>query len=160
LEKARSNQHAERLCTLGTATVLDQGDGDEEDSDFWGYLGDGEIATKKEADEGITEFSPLLFRVDGDPSKELEKVAEGSATQKPGKVCQCLDKGALEDSDVFLLDSGWEIFVWVGAGADRSEKIAAMGAADRYALMEPRAVDLPVTVVKSGRENASFNSYF
>jgi len=160
LEKAKANQWAENMCTLGTAKVLDQGQGDEEDGDFWGFLGDGEIASKEEAEEAISEFAPLLFRVDGDASKELEKVAEGSSVQKPGKIAQCLDKGALDDSDVFLLDSGWEIFIWIGAGASLSEKIAAMGAADRYALMEPRAVDLPVTVLKSGKETALFNSYF
>ena len=139
---------------------MQQGDGDEDVKEFWEYLGDGEIQSKVEAEEEVSEFTPLLFRVDGNPKKELEKVGEGSAVQKPGKIAQCLDKGALDDSDVFLLDSGWEIFVWMGSGADRSEKIAAMGAADRYALMEPRAADLPVTIVKSGKESALFNSYF
>ena len=160
LEKAKSNRFAESMCTLGTAVVLDQGQGDDEVTEFWDYLGDGEIKSKEEAEEEVSDFVPLLYRVDGDASKPLEKVAEGSAVQKPGKVVQCLDKGALDDSEVFLLDSGWELFVWIGSGADRSEKIAAMGATDRYAEMVPRAVDLPVTIVKSGNENALFNSYF
>jgi hypothetical protein len=66
----------------------------------------------------------------------------------------------LDEDDVFLLDSGWEIYIWVGKGADTSEKVAAMGAADRYGKMEPRATDLSVTLIKSGRETDQFNSYF
>ena len=148
------------MCTLGTAVVLDQGDGDEEYTDFWSHLSDGEIGPDMEDDEGVTEFAPLLFRVDGNPIKELEKVATGTAIQKTSKVVSCLDRGALDDSDVFLLDSGWEIFIWIGKGADLSEKVAAMGAADRYAKMEPRAIDMPVTILKAGSETKLFNSYF
>jgi gelsolin len=148
------------MCTLGTAKVLDQGDGDDEHPDFWGYLGSGEIASAEAADEPITEFKPLLFRVDGDPEKPLEQVAKGAFKQRPGKLVRVLDRGSLNEDDVFLMDSGWEIFVWIGKSADTSEKIAAMGAADRYALQEPRAVDLPVTIVKSGMESDLFKSYF
>lgn len=160
LEKAKCNQWAENMCTLGTAVVLAQGDGDEEHPDFWAYLGDGEIASKEEADEPITEYTPLLFRVDGNPKKKLEKAARGAMIQRPGKIVRCLDKGALAENDVFLMDSGWEIFVWIGKSADRSEKIAAMGAADRYAEMAPHAASLPVTIIKSGTETPLFKSYF
>lgn len=160
LEKAKCNQWAENMCTLGTAKVLDQGDGDEEDTEFWSYLGEGEIATKEEAEETVEEFIPLIYRVDGNPKKHLEKKAKGAFVIRPGKVMRCLDKGALAEDDVFLIDSGWEIFVWIGKAADTSEKIAAMGAADRYAEMEPRAADLPVTIFKSGKESALFKSYF
>jgi len=160
LEKAKCNQWAENMCTLGTAKVLDQGDGDDEYPDFWAYLGSGEIASAEAADEPITEFKPILFRVDGDPEKPLEEVATGAFKQRPGKLVRVLDRGSLNEDDVFLMDSGWEIFIWIGKSADTSEKIAAMGAADRYALQEPRAVDLPVTIVKSGMESDLFKSYF
>jgi gelsolin len=160
LEKAKCNQWAENMCTLGTAKVLDQGQGDEDDTEFWAYLSEGEIASKEKAEEPVTEYTPLLFRVDGNPKKKLELAEKGAFVQKPGKIMRCLDKGALDENDVFLLDSGWELFVWIGKDADTSEKIAAMGAADRYAEMEPRAATLPVTVVKSGSETALFMSYF
>lgn len=148
------------MCTLGTATVLDQGDRDEEDTTFWGYLGDGEIGPHVDGDAEVTEFAPLLYRVDGNPTAPLEKVATGSSIQKTSNICACLKRDSLDDSDVFLLDSGWEIFVWIGKSANLSEKVAAMGAADRYAKMEPRAADLPVTVIKAGNETELFNSYF
>ena len=161
MEKVKCNQWAENMCTLGTATVLDQGDGDEEYTDFWAHLGDdGEIGPNQDDDEGITEFSPLLFRVDGDATEELEQVASGSPIQKTSKVVACLQKDALDSGDVFLMDSGWELYVWIGSGADHGEKLAAMAAADRYAKMEPRALQLPVHILKEGHETELFNSYF
>jgi hypothetical protein len=145
---------------MGTVVTLDQGQGDEEYTDFWDFLGEGTIGPPMDDDEGIVEFSPILFRVDGDVSKDLQLVATGSSIQKTSKVCNCLKRSDLDEDDVFLLDSGWEIYVWVGKGADRYEKIAAMSAADRYSKKDPRTLELPVHIVKSGQETAKFNSYF
>ena len=50
-------------------------------------------------------------------------------------------------------------FVWIGNGADPGEKVAALGAADRYATIEVRARELPVTVVKAGQEREGFFSF-
>ncbi|KAG7343872.1 gelosin/severin like protein [Nitzschia inconspicua] len=160
IEKASSNAWAEKLCTLGTVTTLDQGHGDEEDKEFWEYLGKGTIAPAVPDDAEVCQFTPVLYRVDGDAMKPLEKVAYGTLVEKAGADKKCLKKDALDDSDVFLLDAGWEIFVWIGKGADVHEKIAAMGAADRYAEMEPRANFCPVTILKSGQETSTFLSFF
>ena len=148
------------MCTLGTVTVLDQGQGDEEYTDFWNYLGDGEIQPDQQDDEGIKEFAPLLFRVDGDMSKDLEQVAEGLPIAKTSRTCTVLNKSDLVEGDVFLMDSGWEIYVWIGSGADHFEKIAAMTAADKYSKQDPRTLELPVHIVKSGHETELFLSYF
>jgi hypothetical protein len=146
---------------MGTVATLDQGDGDEEYTDFWSYLGsEGEIGPAMDDGEEVAEFAPLLFRVDGNPEKYLEKVATGITIQRTSNILSCLKRSALDEDDVFLLDTGWEIYIWVGKCADTSEKVAAMGAADRYGKMEPRAADLPVTLIKSGRETDRFNSYF
>ena len=48
----------------------------------------------------------------------------------------------------FLFDVGSKIFVWTGKKANSSDKVAALGAADRYAAIEPRANDVPVTILK------------
>jgi hypothetical protein len=145
---------------LGTVVTLDQGDGDDQAKDFWAYLGTGEIAPATHDDPGIVEFTPVLYRVDGDPSKPLEKVATGSMCKKGDRDRKCLDKQLLDDADVFLLDAGWDIFVWVGKGADVHEKVAAMGAADRYSEIEPRAKYCPVTILKAGQETLQFLAYF
>ncbi|KAG7371288.1 gelosin/severin like protein [Nitzschia inconspicua] len=157
IEKAGSNTWAEKMCTKGTAVVLDQGD--DEDAEFWSYIGDGQMGAPIPDEEELEEFTPTLYRVDGDPSKPLEKVSTGT-TLKKGQCKACLDKQALDDSDVFLLDAGWEIFVWIGKGADISEKIAALGAADRLAEVEPRVKHLPVTIVKASAETTDFLYFF
>jgi gelsolin len=140
--------------------TLDQGDGDDEDKEFWAYLGEGAIGPAEPDDAVMEEFTPMLFRVDGDPNKPLEKVGTGTPCKKADKEKHCLKKSALDDTDVFLLDAGWDIFIWIGKGADVSEKVAAMGAADRYALIEARASFVPVTILKAGQESPSFLAYF
>ena len=148
------------MCTLGTAVVLDQGQGDEDDADFWNYVGgDGDIQPAAGGDDEVTEFTPLLYRVDGDLSKDLEKVKEGSSIQKTSAECKCFSKSDLDDGDVFLMDTGWEIYVWIGSGADKFEKIAAMFAADKYSKMDPRTLELPVHIVKYGHESDRFLSF-
>ncbi len=145
---------------MGTVVTLDQDQGDETYNDFWDRLGQGIIGQDMHDDEGVSQFDPLLFRVDGDLSKDLELIATGKTIQRRSKTFECLNRGDLNDDDVFLIDSGWEIYVWVGKAADRFEKIAAMTAAERYSKIDPRTLELPVHIVKSGRENDRFKALF
>jgi len=152
---------------MGTVTTLDQDQGDEEYDDFWDLIGrTGDIGPYVEDDDlNIpSEFIPRLYRVDGNPQKELQLVANATRmVQKKKKTMMtdpCFNRKALDEDDVFLIDSGWEIFVWIGSGADRSEKIAAMGAADRYSKLDPRTLELPVHIVKSGYESDTFLALF
>jgi gelsolin len=160
LEKANSNSWALHMCVQGHVVVMDQGDGDEEYPDFWGCVGEGVIGPHVDDDHEVEEFIPVLYRVDGDPTKPLEKVATGVPVKKTSKTVRCLQKSDLDHDDVFLLDNGWEVSIWVGKGADHHEKLAAMAAADRYAKIEPRALELPVVILKDGRETEKFQAYF
>mmetsp|Transcript_16895 Transcript_16895/g.39022 ORF Transcript_16895/g.39022 Transcript_16895/m.39022 type:complete len:399 (-) Transcript_16895:233-1429(-) len=186
-DKVACTHKAEELCTLGVVTVLAQGDGDEEDSDFWNYLegGDGgsnddskqrRITSSRGIGSGssgykerknmvsaLKDFKPKLFKVEADPTTPLTKVGLGTLVKKVtmSTMGGLFKKDCSDDRDVFLLDSGWEIFVWIGKSADCIEKVAAMGAADRYAKMEPRAKGLPVTIIKAGQEKlGGFWSFF
>jgi len=145
---------------MGTVTTLDQGQGDDEYPEFWASLGEGTIGEDMNDDEGVVEFEPLLFRVDGYLEKDLELIATGKSIKKTSKDCTCLQRASLDEGDVFLIDSGWEIYVWIGKSADRYERIAAMTAADRHSKKSPRTFDLPVHIVKSGHESDSFNALF
>lgn len=157
-EKARANTVAENMCTQGTVTSLDQGS--DEDEGFWKYLeGDGEITDADEDDSTVEEFTPLLFKIV--PNEEPVQVAKGEPVKIGfGKASAKISRSALEESDVFLLDSGWEIFVWLGKDADRSEKVSAMAHADAYCKEDPRTADLPLTLCKSGYETSTLNGYF
>lgn len=160
-EKAKANAVAESMCTEGTVTTLDQGHGDEEDEAFWTILGDGEIQEADDKDEEIEEFAPLLFKLCDDPEEEPIQVAKGEKVKFGfGRPTAKLPKDSLSESDVFLIDAGWEVFVWIGKDADRSEKLSAMAKADAYCKTDPRTADLPLTIVKSGWEPSSFNQFF
>lgn len=181
MAKIACTHQGEKLCTLGTVTVLAQGDGDDEETEFWDYLKGGSSSGSSGGDKsrsigGATfskardidlpkEYKPKLFLVHSDPTKELKQVGLGelikrAASLKLGGGGGFLNRSSLDDSNVFLLDTGWKIFIWVGKAADSGEKVAALGAADQYAEMEPRARELPVTVLKAGQERSGFMSYF
>jgi hypothetical protein len=147
---------------MGTVVTLDQGDGDEDCSEFWDHLlDDGEIGPNLEDDdEEITVFRPQLYYVDGDPTIPLHKVKSGIRIHRDSASIQCLHRSLLNEDDVFLLYCGWEMFVWIGKDADASEKLAAMKAADRFAKQEPKAANVPLTVLKSGKETDAFNAFF
>jgi gelsolin len=159
-EKARAVALAERMCTGATVTVLDQGSGDEDEAAFWEYLGsDGDIQEADEADEEIEEFCPLLFKLPEDPDDEPEQVAKGEEVTYGSPVAK-MSRDHLSDSDVMLLDSGWEIFLWLGSQAGTAAKVSAMGKAEGYCKDDPRTADLPLTLVKSGYEPYEFSALF
>jgi gelsolin len=157
-EKLRANSLGEKMCTEGTVQVLDQGDGDEEDSEFWGYLGEGEIADAADDDHEAEEFAPLLFKLPVDA--EPEQVGKGEKVKVGFQTSCMLAKDLLDEGDVFLLDAGWEVFLWIGKNADRSEKLGAFSKADKYCQGDLRTIDLPLAIVKSGFESNNFNSFF
>ena len=150
------------MATEGTVTVLDQGAGDEEASEFWERLGGhaDDIAEGDDADDEVTEFTPTLYLLPGDEDTP-ELIAEGEPVKIGwGKPTPKIAKSLLDSTNVFLLDAGWELFVWMGKESDRSERLAAMGHVDAYGKFMPRAKHLPVSIVKEGFETSAFNEYF
>lgn len=159
IEKARGIAVAEKMCTLGTVVTLKQDHGDEEASEFWAYLGDGDIQDADDRDEEVEEFAPLLFQLM--PGSDPIQVAEGQAVKVGFRQTKNqLPRSALDETNVYLVDAGWELFLWLGKDADRSEKLAAMSIADGYSRSNLRAKDLPLTIVKSGYEPSSFEDFF
>lgn len=163
-EKFKANTVAESMCTEGTVTVLESSD---EDEDFWNYLGDGDIQDPSE-EEGavVSEFVPILYKLSADPDEAPEEImkADNPITSLGEVVSEscCFDKSLLDDTDVFLLDCGWEIFIWIGNNADKSEKIHAVAKGQNYTKNDPRTMSLPMTLLKSGQEEESsiFNAFF
>lgn len=156
-EKSRSNRMGENMSTQGTVQVLEQGD---ETDDFNGYLEqDGDIAEADELDAEVEQFAPLLFKLAADA--EPEQVAKGGLKKSRfGPPQSTLSKEFLHEGDTFLLDAGWELFLWIGKDSSRDEKVKAMANADRYCQEDPRTADLPLTLIKSGWETRDFNQYF
>jgi len=72
-------------------------------------------------------------------------------------------KQDLVSDDVMILDTGREIFVWVGENADSEEKDAAMKMAVEYLEADPsyRTADNTVVIqCRESQEPASFNPFF
>ncbi|XP_068051650.1 villin-1 [Anomalospiza imberbis] len=68
----------------------------------------------------------------------------------------------LEESDVYLLDTWEQVFLWLGKGANESEKEAAAVMAQEYLRSHPsgRDLDTPIIVVKQGYEPPTFTGWF
>ncbi|XP_059708825.1 villin-1 [Haemorhous mexicanus] len=68
----------------------------------------------------------------------------------------------LEESDVYLLDTWDQVFLWIGKGANESEKEAAAVMAQEYLRSHPsgRDLDTPIIVVKQGYEPPTFTGWF
>ncbi|NXB88091.1 VILI protein, partial [Vidua chalybeata] len=68
----------------------------------------------------------------------------------------------LEESDVYLLDTWDQVFLWLGKGANESEKEAAAVMAQEYLRSHPsgRDLDTPIIVVKQGYEPPTFTGWF
>jgi gelsolin len=159
-EKAKANVVSEKMCTQGTTVTIQQEDGEEEYPDFWTTLGgtDGEVAPPQDGDELVKEFTPVLFRITG--GGNVVKIAEADKIRRFGSVALKLDRAFLDDDDVFLLDAGWEVFLWVGNGSDKEEKVAGLSKADEYLKKTVRTANLPLTIVKSGWESPDFWQFF
>jgi gelsolin len=156
-EKTRVISTAEAMCSQGSVTILEQGEDSEQ---FWAYLpGDGDIAEADELDETIEQYSPTLFLLM--PGETPEEVAKGEPVKvRFGRPEPRLSRSLLDEANVYLIDAGWELFVWIGASSERSEKLSAMALADAYCKADPRTANLPLTMVKSGWESSDFNTYF
>jgi len=118
-------------------------------------LGKGPYAT---ADEGGSDVeferqasTRVLIRLSNASGKlEMTKVAEGNAATK--------DK--LDTKDVFIVDSGNEIFTWVGCGASTAERRHGIEHAIQYLKQNGRPEATPITVTMEGHESDYFWAIF
>lgn len=155
-ERNRANVLAEKYATLGTAKVIDQGD---EDEDFWDALeDDGDIGEVVKAAETPEYFSPALYKLTGEEIEEVLKY-EGSIRMKNRQTVQMIPSEILDSAEVYLLDAGWENFVWIGKGADSFERMAAPGLSDKYCKQFNRPLGISASIVKQGSESNLLKSF-
>lgn len=118
--------------------------------EFWALL-EGDRSEVKTAEEGGSDDLPpelpphSLWRL-SDASGELvfEKVATGK-----------ISASQLDGNDVFIVDVGAVLFVWVGKGASPAERKNAMRYANMYLAKEKRPLWTPVTRLFEGQEAES-----
>jgi hypothetical protein len=124
-------------------------DGLEACEPFWKLLG-GKPASVAPAtpDDVKVEKVKVLYRL-SDESGELKKtkVAEGS-----------VKKSQLETKDVFILDCGHMVWVWIGKGASKQERAKGIEFGTKHVKDSGRPDHIPVSRVLEGAEPQGFKA--
>lgn len=139
----------------GLAKIEVVEDNGSDKSELWSKM-KGTIADIKEAKDGgddtkVGAFAKKLYRLsDKDGKMTFKEVATG-----------VLLKSALDPADIFFVDVGIRLFVWVGKGASKGEKKEAMVYAEKYLGEKGRPSNLPVSRVIDGAElDSEFEAAF
>jgi len=128
--------------------VLEEGD---KEPEFWKILGgEGPVKTAEEGgDDAEAEkggVKTLFHLSDASGKMTFKQVATGS---------QC-KRSLLDSNDVFILDTGAEVFAWIGKGASVDEKAKALSFAQDYLKNFNRPNYLPICRILEGSENSVF----
>eukprot|EP01027_Heterolobosea_sp_BB2_P009024 GEZU01013364.1.p2 GENE.GEZU01013364.1~~GEZU01013364.1.p2 ORF type:complete len:181 (-),score=69.79 GEZU01013364.1:716-1258(-) len=127
-----------------TTIVIDEGN---ETDEFWdAILGKGPI---KPASTTVVKAKPekRLFRLSDASGKLLVEEMPFS-------------KQSLSGSDVFIVDTGDHIYVWVGSKSTPDEKRAAMHQAQDYLVANQKPFHLPITRIVEGQKVPAFDAVF
>lgn len=129
-----------------------------ENEEFWETLG-GKIEVTKESGPDDDKVDEAMA-----PRLELSKISDetGEVVVTPiekidGKF---LDRDMLKTEDVFVLDVGSEIYVWIGKGTTVNEKKESMRVATQFITNTGRPSFVPVTRVLEDHENNKFKQNF
>nr|XP_020465752.1 gelsolin-like [Monopterus albus]XP_020465753.1 gelsolin-like [Monopterus albus] len=134
-----------------------------------GLLG-GAATEVQETQEPAGFWAALGGKKDYQTSKNLERVVKPprlfgctnksgrlSAEEVPGEFTQ-LD---LATDDVMILDTWDQIFLWIGADANETEKTGSMKIAQDYVNSDPAGRrGIPIITIKQGEEPLSFSGWF
>lgn len=126
-------------------------------------------------DEGDNDARPFFEAIGGEGGAIAHPVTEVTSTQQFEKVLLrlsdssgkmifsvesrgVLSKDMLDSSDVFILNAGYSIWVWVGKETTSGEKSGAMKVALHYIDENKISPEVPITRIIDGGENAEFLS--
>ena len=107
--------------------------------------GEGPIKSREEAGEVVpTEMEVgegVLYLLSDESGRlEIEEVERGS-----------LKRSMLTNDDVYLVDAGIEVLVWIGSLASERERKAGFNTASHFLRMHGRPLSTPVTILKEGQ---------
>jgi hypothetical protein len=119
--------------------------------EFWGYFGGKPNEIQDEQPEAkVPEYT-----------LSLHHISDASGVMEMNEVCSGkLDKGRLDSNDAFLLDGGGSLFIWIGKGANKTEKREAMKYATQYLTDQGRGTQVPIARVMEGKEPKEFWNCF
>jgi len=156
LEKAKGTELSQAIEgeREGKAKNRTLGEG-EEDEIFWSLLGGkGPIASAAEGGSDVESEAKhtesVLHRLsDASGSFQFTEVAKGHK----------ISRKLLDSADVFILDTGTEVYAWVGKGASVGEKSKALSFAQEYVTKHGKPAHTPVIRILEGGENEVFESF-
>jgi gelsolin len=128
-------------------------DSAEDDAEFWEILGGKPAKINAEIPDEKHEEIPKSIWCLSDASGKLtvEEVANGKGNIK---------KSCLKSEDVFFVDNGHTLYVWIGSGTTKNEKAMAMQYATDFLKAAGRPLSTPVFGVFVGNEPTSLNRVF
>jgi len=138
---------------LATVTVFEES-GKDVKTFFDALGGSGAIKSAEEGGDDNEEekkTQKILFRLsDASGSLTFTEVAKGAAVKK----------NLLDPNDVFILDTGAEVFAWIGKGASVGEKKNSMSYAQDYLKKYNRPAYISICRILQGGENEVFEDAF
>ncbi|XP_046906176.1 villin-1 isoform X2 [Hypomesus transpacificus] len=123
----------------------------QEPAHFWVNLGGkSQYASSKRLQEEHSNITPRLFECSNQTGRFL-------ATEITN-----FNQTDLDGDDIMLLDIWDMVFLWIGNGANKEEKEAAISTAQEYLLTHPggRDVETTIVLVKQGFEPPTFTGWF
>ncbi|XP_057413216.1 advillin isoform X2 [Balaenoptera acutorostrata] len=146
-ERAMAKELAGLLCD-GTENTVAEG---QEPAEFWDLLGGKTpYANDKRLQQEILDVQSRLFE----------------CSNKTGRfiVTEITDftQDDLNPDDVMLLDTWDQVFLWIGAEANATEKESALATAQEYLCTHPSGRDTgtPILIIKQGFEPPIFTGWF
>ena len=79
--------------------------------------------------------------------------ASGKLTMTEMARGEKIRRDSLNSNDVFILDDGFEVMVWVGKGASREERKQGLNMAAKYLQQAGLPADTPISSCMEGGEN-------
>ncbi|KFO24519.1 advillin isoform X2 [Fukomys damarensis] len=146
-ERAMAKQLATVLCD-GTEETVAEG---QESAEFWDLLGGKTpYASDKRLQQEILDVQSRLFECSN-------KTGQFVVTEITDFTQDDLNPG-----DVMLLDTWDQVFLWIGAEANATEKERALATAQQYLQTHPsgRDLDTPILIIKQGFEPPNFTGWF
>ncbi|GAB1295636.1 Advillin [Apodemus speciosus] len=146
-ERAMAKELVELLCD-GNADTVAEG---QEPPEFWDLLGGkAPYANDKRLQQETLDVQVRLFECSNKTGRFL--------------VTEVTDftQDDLSPGDVMLLDTWDQVFLWIGAEANATEKEGALSTAQEYLVTHPsgRDPDTPILIVKQGFEPPTFTGWF
>ncbi|KAJ2996848.1 hypothetical protein HDV02_006101 [Globomyces sp. JEL0801] len=129
--------------------VFEQNDSDA--TPFWDGVGGKGPVRKVDPKQHLQQTKKTLLKVSDSTGPLTTTVVAQDASIK---------KSLLSSDDVFILDSGIDVYIWVGKNASAQEKASALEVAMKYLVENNKPPTTHISRILEGGDNQEFNASF